>query len=94
MVLKHAIQLINYAFIDSKSNSKSNNLKVLSNVSEPNVYYLIVPDKLYTVAETAQLLRVKKDTIYKWNHYKKIKSTKSGGKLLFLGRNIKAYLGL
>lgn len=94
MVLKHAIQLLNYAFIDSKSNCKPKNLKIVSSEQEQSVFYLIISDKLYTVDETAQLLRVKKDTIYKWNHNKKIKSTKSGGKLLFLGRDIKTYLGL
>ena len=57
--------------------------------NESEISYLIYPDKLYTVKETAKILRMKPCTIYKWKHEKKIKSTKIGGKLLFKGCDIK-----
>lgn len=60
--------------------------------NESEISYLIYPDKLYTVKETAEFLRMKACTIYKWKHEKKIKSTKIGGKLLFKGCDIKEIL--
>lgn len=60
--------------------------------NESEISYLIYPDKLYTVEETAKILRMKVGTIYKWKCEKKIKSTKIGGKLLFKGCDIKEIL--
>lgn len=59
-----------------------------------NITYTIKPDKLYTVNETAQILRVQPNTIYKWKYNKKLPCVKSGSKLLFQGSAIKEYLGL
>lgn len=59
---------------------------------ESEISYLIYPDKLYTVKETAKILRLEVCTIYKWKCEKKIKSTKIGGKLLFKGCDINEIL--
>lgn len=59
-----------------------------------DITYNIKPNKLYTVKETAQILRVEPNTIYKWKYNKKLPFVKSGGKLLFKGSAIKSYLGL
>ena len=56
--------------------------------------YTISNGELYTVEETASVLKCKVNTLYTWSHERKIKATKSGGKLLFLGKDIKAFLGL
>ena len=56
--------------------------------------YKIVDEKFYTVVETSFFLRCKPNTIYKWKYEKKIKPTKSGGKLLFQGRAIKKFLNI
>lgn len=61
---------------------------------EENIIYIIEPNKLYTVDETAQILRVEPNTVYKWKYNKKLPFVKSGGKLLFKGSAIKSYLGL
>lgn len=62
--------------------------------NEENIIYIIEPNKLYTVDETAQILRVQPNTIYKWKYNKKLPFVKSGGKLLFKGSAIKSYLEL
>lgn len=61
---------------------------------EENVYYLIIDDKLYNVIETASLLRCKPNTVYTWKYQKKLTPNKSGGKLLFKGKEIKRFLGI
>lgn len=61
---------------------------------EENVYYLIIDDKLYNVIETASLLRCKPNTVYTWKYQKKLTPIKSGGKLLFKGKEIKRFLGI
>lgn len=62
--------------------------------NKENIIYTIEPNKLYTVDETAQILRVQPNTIYKWKYNKKLPFVKSGGKLLFKGSAIKSYLEL
>lgn len=62
--------------------------------NKENIIYTIEPNKLYTVDETAQILRVQPNTIYKWKYNKKLPFVKSGGKLLFKGSDIKSYLEL
>ena len=54
---------------------------------------VIIDDKLYTVEETANILRCKVGTIYTWKYQKRLKSNKAGGKFLFLGSEIKAFIG-
>lgn len=90
-LIKKSMEVIALAFERNKDARK------LTCVSEPKeneseILYLIYPDKLYTVKETAKILRIKVGTIYKWKCEKKIKSTKIGGKLLFKGCDIKEIL--
>ena len=66
----------------------------LKEEKEDNVYYLIFDDKLYNVIETASLLRCKPNTVYTWKYQKKLTPNKSGGKLLFKGKEIKRFLGI
>lgn len=49
---------------------------------------------LYTVKETAQILRVKENTIYAWCYQKKLTPIKSGSKSLFLGAEILNFLNI
>ena len=57
-----------------------------------NDLYPIIDEKLYTLDETAFLLRVSKNTLYSWSYQKRISKTKNGGKLCFTGLQIKNYL--
>jgi len=50
--------------------------------------------KLYTVEETAEILRVKKETIYQWKFSGKINATKVNGKLLFKQKEIERLIGV
>lgn len=59
---------------------------------EEILYIPIIDDKLYTVDETAVILRISKNTVYAWKHQNRLKATKSGGKLLFFGKEIKIFL--
>lgn len=59
-----------------------------------NNIILINDNTLYTPEETANILRCKKNTLYTWKYQKRIKSVKAGGKLLFLGRDIKSFVGV
>lgn len=61
---------------------------------EHNVSYLIIDEKLYTAEETASLIRCKLNTIYTWKHQNRLIPNKSGGKLLFKGKEIKRFLGI
>jgi excisionase family DNA binding protein len=92
-ILKEAVSLLNLAFNSDNTNQKKH-LKDVQSGTDKNISYFIIPDKLYTVSEAAQLLRVEKCTIYKWHSCKKIKASKSGGKLLFLGATLKKFLNL
>ena len=74
-----------------KSKLKCINLK---KEKENNIFYLIVDEKLYNVEETASLLRCKPNTVYTWKYQKKLTPNKSGGKLLFKGKEIKRFLGI
>lgn len=55
---------------------------------------LVDNNKLYTPEETASILRCKKNTLYTWKYQKRINSVKAGGKFLFLGRDIKSFVGV
>ena len=66
----------------------------LKEEKENNVYYLIIDNKLYNVIETASLLRCKPNTVYTWKYQKKLTPNKSGGRLLFSGKEIKRFLGI
>lgn len=59
-----------------------------------NNIILINDNTLYTPEETANILRCKKNTLYTWKYQKRINSVKAGGKLLFLGRDIKSFVGV
>lgn len=48
-------------------------------------------DKLYTAAELAELLKVRKATVYDWVHYGKISYAKVGG-LRFSEADIRAFV--
>lgn len=62
------------------------------NITKEN--YKIIDDKLYTVEEAAKILRCSKNTVYTWKHQRKLTANKSGGKLLFLGRELKKFLNI
>lgn len=62
------------------------------NKKEEILYIPIIDDKLYTVDETAVILRCSKNTVYAWKHQNRLRATKSGGKLLFFGKEIKSFL--
>lgn len=62
------------------------------NTKEEIIYIPIIEDKLYNVDETAVILRCSKNTVYTWKYQKKLKPNKSGGKLLFLGKELKRFL--
>ena len=49
--------------------------------------------KLFTVEETAEVLRVKKETIYQWKFSGKINATKVNGKLLFKKEELERLIG-
>ena len=49
--------------------------------------------KLFTVEETAEILRVKKETIYQWKFSGKINAIKVNGKLLFKQKEIERLIG-
>ena len=90
-ILQKLSEIITLAF------DKNKDARNLTCVPEPKenefeISYLIYPDKLYTVKETAKILRIEVCTIYKWKCEKKIKSTKIGGKLLFKGCDINEIL--
>lgn len=90
-ILQKLSEIITLAF------DKNKDARKLTCVPEPKekeseISYLIYPDKLYTVKETAKILRIEVCTIYKWKCEKKIKSTKIGGKLLFKGCDINEIL--
>lgn len=90
-LIKKSMEVITLAF------DKNKDARNLTCVPEPKeneseISYLIYPDKLYTVKETAKILRLEVCTIYKWKCEKKIKSTKIGGKLLFKGCDINEIL--
>lgn len=59
-----------------------------------NNIVLINDNTLYTPEETANILRCKKNTLYTWKYKRRINSVKAGGKLLFLGRDIKSFVGV
>lgn len=63
------------------------------NKKEELIYIPIIEDKLYDVDETAVILRCSKNTVYTWKYQKRLKPNKSGGKLLFLGKELKRFLG-
>ena len=68
------------------------NIKNDKNPVNKNDLYPIIDEKLYTLDETAFLLRVSKNTLYSWSYQKRISKTKNGGKLCFTGLQIKNYL--
>ena len=49
--------------------------------------------KLFTVEETAEVLRVKKETIYQWKISGKIIATKVNGKLFFKKEELERLIG-
>lgn len=55
-------------------------------------YIPIIDYKLYNVAETAIILRCSKYTVYTWKYQQRLRPTKSGGKLLFYGKELKRFL--
>ena len=89
-MLKKALDLIDFAFNAKNTNKQINN----NNQQEDNISYLIIDEKLYTAKETASLLRCKLNTIYSWKHQNRLIPNKSGGKLLFKGKEIKRFLGI
>lgn len=90
-ILKKSLEVLTLAFDKNKDARKLTSVHKMEE-KESEISYLIYPDKLYTVKETAEILRMKPCTIYKWKCEKKIKSTKIGGKLLFKGCDIKEIL--
>lgn len=74
--------------------TKGNTCGVIQSIKkkEEILYIPIIDDKLYTVDETAVILRCSKNTVYAWKHQKRLKPNKSGGKLLFLGKELKRFL--
>lgn len=55
---------------------------------------IVNPISLYTVKETAEILRVKVNTIYTWCYQHKLTPIKSGSKSLFLGAEILNFLNV
>lgn len=90
-ILQKLSEIITLAFDKNKDARKLTCVHKMEE-KESEISYLIYPDKLYTVKETAKILRIEVCTIYKWKCEKKIKSTKIGGKLLFKGCDIKEIL--
>lgn len=90
-LLKKSLEVLTLAF-DKNKDARNLTCVLEPKENESEISYLIYPDKLYTVKETAEILRMKPCTIYKWKCEKKIKSTKIGGKLLFKGCDIKEIL--
>lgn len=89
-MLKKALDLIDFAFNIKNTNEQINS----NNQQKDNIFYLIIDEKLYNVEETASLLRCKPNTVYTWKYQKKLTPNKSGGKLLFKGKEIKRFLGI
>ena len=48
---------------------------------------------LHTVEQVAELFHIKKDTVYQWRFYGKLKGTKVNGRLLFKQHDILALIG-
>lgn len=90
-ILQKLSEIITLAFDKNKDARKLTCVPKMEE-KESEISYLIYPDKLYTVKETAKILRIEVCTIYKWKCEKKIKSTKIGGKLLFKGCDINEIL--
>lgn len=90
-LIKKSMEVIALAFERSKDARKLTSVPKREE-NESEISYLIYPDKLYTVKETAKILRIEVCTIYKWKYEKKIKGKKIGGKLLFKGCDINEIL--
>lgn len=89
-MLKIFLKLLNIKNTMTKGNTSGVTQPI--NKKDEIVYIPIIDDKLYTVDETANILRISKNTVYTWKHQKKLKPNKSGGKLLFLGKELKRFM--
>lgn len=70
-LLKKSLEVLTLAFDKNKDARKLTCVPKMKE-KESEISYLIYPDKLYTVKETAKILRLEVCTIYKWKCEKSI----------------------